>query len=312
MKTFSVFLLALIFCHLCRAQTQSSDDDTAQTQSAGTEADGGEEELVNQTDVWVELRNLRDMVVEQKVELSHLTARVTAAESIVEALEIKNTAMEARMTAAESLAEELQMENDGQDAALQELQNSNKAQAADLAVAQQKLSTLQQRLTVSEHNVEQLEKQQEGQDAALQDLQNSNQVGKVAFSASLLTSGEGNTGSSDYVPLIYKNVFTNIGNHFNPHTGYFTAPARGVYYFRFTGHAAHTDIGMMLRLVKNEHFMVIAADRQTTSPDLEDNASNGVVLQLEVGDVVSVQIKGEVWDDDYHRTTFSGFLLFPF
>ncbi|XP_031701649.1 cerebellin-2-like [Anarrhichthys ocellatus] len=298
MKTSSVFLLVLIFCHHCRAQTQSSDDDTAQTQRAGTEANGGEQELVHQTDVWVELRNLRDMVVEQKVELRYLTARVTAAESIVEALEIKNTAMEARMTAAESLAEELQMEND--------------VQAAELAVVQQKLSTLQRRLTVVEHHVEEVEKQQEGQDAALQELQNSNKVGKVAFSASLLTSGEGNTGSSEYVPLTFKNVFTNIGNHYDPNTGYFTAPVRGVYYFRFTGHVAHTDRSMIMRLVKNGRFMVTAADRSTTSTDLEDNASNGIALQLEVGDAVSVQINGSVWDDQYHRTTFSGFLLFPF
>ncbi|KAK9514878.1 hypothetical protein VZT92_025561 [Zoarces viviparus] len=297
MKTCSVFLLVLIFCHLCRAQTQSSDDDPAQTQRDGTGADAGEKELVQQTDVWVELRNLRDMVVEQKVELKYLTARVTAAESIVEALEIKNTAMEARMTAAESVAEELQMEND--------------VQAADLAVVQQKLSTLQQRLTVGEHHVEELEKQQEGQDAALQELQNSNKVGKVAFSASLLTSGDGNTESEGHVPLIYRNVFTNIGNHYDPNTGHFTAPVRGVYYFRFTGHVAHSDRSMIMRLVKNGRLMVTAGDRSTTSTDPEDNASNGVVLQLEVGDAVSIQMNGEVWDDLYHRTTFSGFLLFP-
>ncbi|KAK5894912.1 hypothetical protein CesoFtcFv8_011555 [Champsocephalus esox] len=57
--------------------------------------------------------------------------------------------MEARMTAAESLAEELQMEND--------------AQATELAVAQQELSSLHIKLTVSEERVEELEKQQEVQ-----------------------------------------------------------------------------------------------------------------------------------------------------
>lgn len=68
---------------------------------------------------------------------------------------------------------------------------------------------------------------------------------------------------------------------------------------------------MMLRLVKSGHPIVSTGDRHTTSTDPEDNASNGVVLQLEVGDVVSVQLVGNVWDDDYHRTTFSGFLLLP-
>uniref|UniRef100_A0A3Q3KP20 C1q domain-containing protein n=1 Tax=Monopterus albus TaxID=43700 RepID=A0A3Q3KP20_MONAL len=227
----------LLPCYLCRAQKHSrnndallqapyveSEEEMAVTQKPGTETEGGKEELELHSDIWAELRNLRDMVVEQKVELRHLTTRVAAAESQVEALQ-------------------------------------------------------------KEHI-----------------------VSKVAFSASLLDSGEGNTSGS-FVPLIYRNVFTNIGNHYNPNTGYFTAPVRGAYYFRFTGHVANIDSTMFLRLVKNGQSMVIIGDRPTTSTD--DNASNGVVLQLEVADVVSVQISGDVWDDQYHRTTFTGFLLFP-
>lgn len=68
---------------------------------------------------------------------------------------------------------------------------------------------------------------------------------------------------------------------------------------------------MRLGIVKNGHLIVTSGDRQTTTTDAEDNVSNGVVVQLEVGDVVSVQNIGTVWDDQYHRTTFSGFLLFP-
>ncbi|XP_071331108.1 uncharacterized protein [Trachinotus anak] len=305
MKTFLVFSLVLVACFLCGAEKYKSDcvillqapnaesgEETAETQRPGNET----EEQVSNSDIWAELRNLRDMVVEQKIELRHLLARVTAAESLVEALQKENTAMKARMTAAESLAEELQMESD--------------AQTAELAVAQQRFNTLQQRLTDSERDVEELEKQQEGQKAIVQQLQDTNRVRKLAFSASLLASGEGNTNAEDFVQLIYRNVFTNIGNHYNSHTGYFTAPVRGVYYFRFTGHVAHTDWGTGMRIVKNGHSMVFTGERHTTSTDPEDSISNGVVLQLEVGDVVSVQLSGDVWDDHYHRTTFSGFLLF--
>lgn len=94
MKTPLVFLLVLILCYLCGAQKHSSDDDMllqerAQTQGPGTEAEGGEEPV--QSDIWAELRNLRDMMVEQKVELRHLTFRVTAAESLVEDMEKENT-----------------------------------------------------------------------------------------------------------------------------------------------------------------------------------------------------------------------------
>jgi len=67
---------------------------------------------------------------------------------------------------------------------------------------------------------------------------------------------------------------------------------------------------MGMRLVKNGHPMVFIGDLPTLSTDAEDSGSNGVVLQLEAGDVVSIQLDGNVWDDQYHRTTFSGFLLF--
>ncbi|XP_044208506.1 uncharacterized protein LOC122982927 [Thunnus albacares] len=297
MKT---FLALLVLCCLCTAQKHSSvllqapnvdsKEGVAETQEPRTE-----DEV--QADIWAELRVLRDLVVEQKVELRHLTARVTAAESQVEALQKENTAMEARMTAAESLAEELQMEND--------------AQATELAVAQETLSTLQQRVTVSEHRVEELEKQQEGQKEAVHELQNTNRVRQVAFSASLLASGEGNTDYGEQVQLIYENVISNIGNRYNPHTGYFTAAVRGVYYFRFTGYIAHSNTHLRMSLFKNGHLTVTSGDRHTTSKDDEDTVSNGVMLQLEVGDVVSIQVSGVVWDDQYHRTTFTGFLLFP-
>lgn len=45
-----------------------------------------------------------------------------------------------------------------------------------------------------------------------------------------------------------------------------------------------------MRLVKNGRVMVFIGDRPTTRTDAEENASNGVVLHIESGDVVSVQI----------------------
>ncbi|XP_026224293.1 multimerin-2-like [Anabas testudineus] len=305
MKTYLVFVLALMPCLLCRAQIHSSNQETlspaidemaeGQTSRTETQSEGGEEGL--QSDIWAEVRDLRDTVMGQKVELKYLTLRLAAAESLVETLQKENRALEARMTFAETLANKLQ--------------TASNDQAGELGVIQQKLSTLQQRLTINELRVNELEKQQKDQKVAVQELQGASRVSKLAFSASLLDSGEGNTDNQVFAPLIYKNVFTNIGNHYNPNTGYFTAPIRGVYFFRFTGHAAHTDFGMMMRLVKNEHLIVFSGDRATTLTDPEDSASNAVVLELEVGDVVSVQLIGNVWDDQYHRTTFSGFLLFP-
>ncbi|KAI3356891.1 hypothetical protein L3Q82_003538 [Scortum barcoo] len=207
-------------------------EEKAQTQQPNTATEGCKQELVL-SEIWAELRNLRDMVVEHSVELRHLTARVTAAESLVEALQEENT-----------------------------------DQATELAVIQQELSMLQQRLAASERHVEELEKQQEGQMAAVQELQIASR-------------------------------------------GYFTAPIRGVYFFRYTGHIAHTGRGTRLALIKNGQHIVTAGDRPTTTTDAEDNVSNGVVLELKMGDVVSVHSVGDTWDDQYHRTTFSGFLVFP-
>lgn len=83
MKAFWDFLLVLLLCNQSQANDMlfqpPDDENTVQTT---------EEEL--QSDIWVELRDLRDMVVEQKVELRHLKDRVTAAESMVEALQEKN------------------------------------------------------------------------------------------------------------------------------------------------------------------------------------------------------------------------------
>ncbi|XP_032377372.1 uncharacterized protein LOC116692895 [Etheostoma spectabile] len=278
MKTSLVFLLVHMFCHLCRAQKHGSNNDIL----------------------------LQAPNVESGEKKAQMQRPGTEAEG-----ESRAEAPDGQSNHAESLVEALEKENS--------------VQSTELSVSQQKLSMLQERLTVSEGSIEELEKQQKGLTATLQELQNANKgtidfvffnldtvSHSVAFSASLLASGDGNTSAdTGYVPLIYKNVFTNIGQHYNPNTGFFTAPVRGVYYFRFTGHVAHYESVMILRLVKYEHVLVTAADRYTTPTDAEDNASNGLVVQLEVGDVVSVQIFGSVWDDHYHRTTFSGFLLFP-
>ncbi|TKS77793.1 hypothetical protein D9C73_011884 [Collichthys lucidus] len=230
-----------------KAQEHSRDNDIL-LQGVENKAEKGEQELERQTDILAELIALREMVVEQSVELRHLTARVTAAENLVEKLQMENSGMEARMTTTENLVERLQMENSAMEARMtaaesmaEELQMENDAQATELTVTQEKLSSLQQRVTVTENRVAWLERQQE--------------VRKLAFSVSLLASGEGNTEKED-VQLIYRNIFTNTGNHYNANTGYFTAPVKGIYYFRFTGHIAHSDLSMRMGLFKNSDLIV--------------------------------------------------------
>ena len=65
-------------------------------------------------------------------------------------------------------------------------------------------------------------------------------------------------------------------------------------------------------IVKNGERVVAAHDHQAQAHD-RLNSSNGVVLILEVGDVVYVRLWSgrRIYDDQNNRNTFSGFLLFP-
>ena len=63
-------------------------------------------------------------------------------------------------------------------------------------------------------------------------------------------------------------------------------------------------------IYKNGDRVVIAYDNQAQD---RLNSSNGVVLVLEVGDVVYVRLwpNTRIHDSDNNHSTFSGFLLFP-
>uniref|UniRef100_A0A4W5MGG0 Cerebellin 10 n=1 Tax=Hucho hucho TaxID=62062 RepID=A0A4W5MGG0_9TELE len=136
-------------------------------------------------------------------------------------------------------------------------------------------------------------------------------VRKVAFSASLLASGSGHTGPYNvHTPLVYRNVLTNIGNAYNPNTGFFIAPVRGVYQFKFYIHGSgHSSHGTAAVLVKNGEHVVVAYENQ---PGHLITSSNGVSLLLEDGDVVYMQLWETHWiyDNGNNYNTFSGHLLF--
>ncbi|XP_036453106.1 complement C1q-like protein 2 [Colossoma macropomum] len=134
---------------------------------------------------------------------------------------------------------------------------------------------------------------------------------KVAFSASLLASGEGHTGPMKPVPspLIYKKVSSNYGNGYDPNTGIFTAPIKGVYFFRFYAHC-QGGTKMAVSLYKNDQGQCSVFHGK---PEYHENASNGTVLTLEKGDRIYTKLWDDSWvfDDPNSYTSFSGFLLFP-
>ncbi|XP_063054060.1 complement C1q-like protein 2 [Engraulis encrasicolus] len=175
---------------------------------------------------------------------------------------------------------------------------------AELRCAKSKLEDMETRLTASEDRAEGLEN-------TVEELRRT-QAERVSFSASLLVSAHGHTGPINPPPiLVYKHVITNIGNRYNPNTGIFTAPVKGVYNFLAFVHGGGAGHGTGVVLHKNGDPIVSAYAHQRS---LSVNSSNGVSLLLEVGDVVYVKLFRSAWafDSSDHHTTFSGYLLFPY
>ncbi|XP_048012521.1 uncharacterized protein LOC125245796 [Megalobrama amblycephala] len=144
----------------------------------------------------------------------------------------------------------------------------------------------------------------------VEELRKENRDREIAFSAALMESGGGFIGPfTTHITLIYRNVFTNIGNAYNPITGIFTAPLKGAYMFRISvyGRDGTTSTAVIF---KNGDFVVVAHDIKARDPA---NSSNGAVLILEVGDVVYVKLWSgtRIYDNLNNHNTFSGYLLFP-
>ncbi|XP_067219957.1 complement C1q-like protein 2 [Chanodichthys erythropterus] len=181
--------------------------------------------------------------------------------------------------------------------------SENEALKTEVRDSQNKLETVQKESQALKTLV------QDSQ-SKIESLQKENEGKKVAFSAGLLDSGTGNSGPfSYYKTLEYKKVFSNIGNAYDSNTGIFTAPVRGVYYFRFYGHC-HGGTTMAITLMKNGQSQCSV---HSARPVSNSNGSNGVILILEIGDKIYTHLWKDTWvyDDPASYTSFSGFLIFP-
>ncbi|XP_059197174.1 heavy metal-binding protein HIP-like [Centropristis striata] len=256
--------LLLLLLALCGSGAQGELQETALRDPAEEPT----EQTTKQTvpDIWAEVRALRDMVVELKVELRNMQVAVTDSESQVDELNLE-------LLVSKSRIEQLEREN---------------------AVLQTRLSNSESELLVSKSRIEQLERE--------------NAERKVAFYTALTNSGH--VGPFNTVTTLkYSKVFTNIGDAYNPSTGFFTAPVRGVYYFQFTM-CGHNAGYMGVQMYKNNQRIMWNEEYKQES--IYEYLTNSVVLELMAGDEIHLTLASghSLYDDTNNHNTFSGSLLF--
>ncbi|XP_028439121.1 uncharacterized protein LOC114558971 isoform X2 [Perca flavescens] len=300
------FPLLLLICSLSMAQLQTESDNNIipHGNQAGSQVreptNASDHQQTCTQDIHAVLREMSASLAEQRVEMRHLQRENEAQAAKLNELELQKTEVERQKTEVDKLKQQIQ------------------AQAAELI-------TLKARSNVTEIQVEALKRDGEVQTAELitmkartnvtenqvEALKRDGEVKQVAFSASLLASGSGTLGPfNTHTPLTFRYVITNIGNAYNPNTGFFIAPVRGAYHFEFyIGADGANSHASAVVLVKNGEHICIAYEHQTSG---YGSSAKGTTLLLEVGDVVFLRlwVDSRIYDNDNHRSTFSGHLLF--
>uniref|UniRef100_A0A667YJY1 C1q domain-containing protein n=1 Tax=Myripristis murdjan TaxID=586833 RepID=A0A667YJY1_9TELE len=274
-------------------QTESHmDDEKAETEATETTHKQTDSEKASVPDLWAELKELRDMVVEQRVELRNMREKMEQQRNEL-------SSMKVNLQLYRNELEQLQKDNAEVLAAIvgtlavsektvDDLQRENSQQTAQL-------SAIGARMTDTESQLEELQRE-------------SAQRLKVAFSAALTDSGQ--VGPFDgYTTLIYTKVLSNFGQAYNSATGIFTAPVKGMYYFRFTAFDFQHSVYSGVSLYHNGRPVIVNAV-YNQSP--HEYFSNAVTLQLEEGDTVYMGLVAQfqLYDDSNNHNTFTGFLLF--
>ncbi|XP_023181578.1 heavy metal-binding protein HIP-like [Xiphophorus maculatus] len=286
----SVVFHILLLCQCWTWAHSEADSEAAQTVAQGLQAEiqGVEinqaestRETNDTVDLWAELKELRDMTIELKTDLKHYLSRI-------EVLEEEKLGLEVKISSIEKEMEGIKREN-------AELENTLNIVKSEVEALKSKNMALEARMTTNEKEVEEIRREYEDQP-------------KVVFSTAL-TSGYFGPFNTD-VTLKFSKVFINFGQGYNPSTGFFTAPVKGIYYFRYTLLEKRKDMSLGIHLFHNGKHVMGSFE---VSDGSHESISNAIILQLEQGDEVYMNLLSNhgLYDDGNNYTTFSGFLLFP-
>lgn len=113
------------------------------------------------------------------------------------------------------------------------------------------------------------------------------------------------------VPIRFTKIFYNQQNHYDGSTGKFYCNIPGLYYFSYhiTVYMKDVKVG----LFKKDKAVLFTYDQYQEKN--VDQASGSVLLHLEVGDQVWLQVYGDgdhngLYADNVNDSTFTGFLLY--
>uniref|UniRef100_A0A8C6MJI9 Trichohyalin-like n=1 Tax=Nothobranchius furzeri TaxID=105023 RepID=A0A8C6MJI9_NOTFU len=343
-KMHILFTLLLLICSLNEAQLhlQPDNETNSYLKPAGSHVEAGNPSEHQQTctqDISAVLREMSASLAGLKVEVKYLQKENEAKTRELELLKQQDQEKTKELELQKSVLDNLKQQDQAktkelelQRRELDKLKQQDQANEKELELQKRELDKLKQQdqankkeLELQKRELDKLKQQDQAHEGELitikasanitenqvEALRREGEVKQVAFSASLMDSGEGDIGPFNaQTPLVFRRIVTNIGNAYNPNTGFFIAPVRGVYHFEFYiqggGHGSHSSGAV---LFKNGEHIFIAYEHQSTH---HANAANGVTLLLEVGDVVFLRQwqNSRIYDSHNHHTTFSGHLIF--